>query len=341
LRVFLGLIEIAGYYRNLKEGFRELGIEADFYNLQYHPFRYGGNDNRGWPFALLFWLKSWEKHALLRYLFLPLHAFYIRLLRVLLFFYCLIRYDGFIFGFNSTFLNYLDLPILKLFGKKVIYQFNGSDARPPYLDGSIMAKDRGVSLAQCVALTRKKKKIIKKIDRYADAIITIPMIAHFHERPFLNWLKIGIPCKPPSHAFHPSTSENGIRIVHSPSHPEAKGSVLISETIERLRSKGLAIDFVMITNQPNEKVLEALANCDFVVDQLYADYGMPGFAVEAAWFGKPTVIAGYAGDIWQELLTADETPPTCYCKPAELESAIEKMIIDGEIEPAGQAAILV
>ena len=41
-------------------------------------------------------------------------------------------------------------------------------------------------------------------------------------------------------------------------------------------------------------ILAELARCDFVIDQLYSDYPLPGLATEAAWFGKPTVVGGYA-----------------------------------------------
>ena len=56
------------------------------------------------------------------------------------------------------------------------------------------------------------------------------------------------------------------------------------------------------SGQPNSVVLEQLARCDFIIDQLYADFPMPGFATEAAWFGKPAVTAGYALDLWKRTL---------------------------------------
>ena len=40
-RVFLGLTEVAGYYRNLERGFRELGIDAHFFDLSGNPWCQG------------------------------------------------------------------------------------------------------------------------------------------------------------------------------------------------------------------------------------------------------------------------------------------------------------
>lgn len=335
MKIFLGLVEISGYYKNLKEGFRQRGVEADFFNLHYHPFSYKGHDNQNIFFRLLFWLKKTELNSVppFKFFFRVVHALYLKLVKFFLFGYCLIKYDVFVFGFNSTFLNYLDLPILKLFNKKIIYQFNGSDARPPYMDGSIMASDRGLSITDCALVAKKKKKIIKKIDRYADHVINIPTTSQFHERRFINWIKIGIPCKPPLvKQLDVADHKNGkpIRILHSPSHPEAKGSHRICEIIERLRMRGLLIDFQMISNQSNEKVLEAISNCDFVIDQMYADYGLPDFAIEAAWFGKPTVIGGYAARLWDDLLAGDVNPPSLYCVPDAMEASIERMIRDDD-----------
>ena len=46
------------------------------------------------------------------------------------------------------------------------------------------------------------------------------------------------------------------------------------------------------------EVIEALRNCDFVVDQVYYDVAISYVATEAAFLGKPSVIGSYA---WEEL----------------------------------------
>ena len=89
-----------------------------------------------------------------------------------------------------------------------------------------------------------------------------------------------------------------IRILHSPSSPEVKGTYLIRQAINALKAKGYPIDYVEIMGKPNTVVIAELEKCDFIVDQLYSDTPMSGFATEAAFFGKTAVVGGYG---WQEV----------------------------------------
>lgn len=334
MKVFIGLSEIAGYYKGLKHGFDELNIPATFITLSNHPFQYGGEDHN----LLVKCIKSCAtkrrqtptKKIITIGLYIGIEIF----LRLILFIKSLLTHDAFIFGFNSSFLFLYDLPILKLFKKKIIYQYHGSDSRPPYLDGFILnAMGIKKNINACIKEAKKKKRIIKFIEKYADIIVNIPPQAYFHERDFVLWLRIGLPCYPT-----PTTTLNDVmrketdevRILHSPSQPEAKGTPLIEKAINNLKGKGLKITFTTITNQPNDIVIKELQYCDFIVDQLYADYGMPGFPTEAAWFGKPAVIGGYAKNLWEKLLPEELLPPTLYCHPDDLEQAIEKMVLDKE-----------
>lgn len=328
-RVFIGLNEVAGYYRGLKSGFEELGVEVTFLDLSAHRFDYGGADYDRVGDLIRACAKRREesRSRTARTLWYVLQ----NVLQIVLFLKVLPKYDVFIFGFFSTFFFFLDLPVLKLFGKKVLYQFHGSDSRPPYLNGAIMSRERGTSIRECMRLARMRKIAIRVIEHFADFVVDTPPQGHFHERPFINWLQIGLPCRPASDAHTAAEVRRDagvVRILHSPSRPEAKGSREIQATIQCLKAKGYLIEFVQVVDEPNSIVLEELRRCDFVVDQLYADYGMPGFATEAAWFGKPTVLGGYATALWEELLPEEKIPPTSYCHPDGIEGAIEKLVVD-------------
>lgn len=339
MRVFIGLTEISGYYRGLQEGFQELGVESTFVNLSRHPFTYGGEASN--PLIRLVRALG-EKRAAARS---PMAAQgWLRLHQVALLFllaWAIRKHDAFIFGFNSTFFGFRELPLLKWCGKRILFQFHGSDSRPPYLDGSATLGDDPETIRRCIAQTRLRKSILQKIERYADVTVNIPPQAHFQEKPYVLWLKLGLTCRPPeiAHAAVPRRSDGEIRILHCPSHPIAKGTPRIEAAIQRLVDQGHRIHFVQVSGQPNAVVLEELERCDFVIDQLYADYGMPGFATEAAWYGRPTVIAGYATAEWNEWLRADERPPTLYVHPDDLQSAIEKLVVDRAYrEQLGQEA---
>lgn len=332
MRIFLGLTEVAGYYGNLKRGFDSLGIDSLFVDADEHRFRYprgragnvlvrmleyfGGARNR-----IAERNPAWQKLLSVCY----------QLSRVPLLLWALFRFDVFIFGFKSSLLpGFSDLPILKFFGKRVIYVFHGSDARPPYINGAIHSLRPGGATDLVLELTGRQKRQILKIERYADVIVNHPPTSHFHERTIISWLAIGIPFA----AAHPplcgvSVNNPGMRILHSPSHPESKGTSLIREAVERLREKGHRLDLIEVVDQPNEVVLYELAQCDFVVDQVYSDTPLAGFATEAAFHGKPAVVGGYGRQCdWG--VAAEMIPPSEFVHPHEIEQAIERLLVDAE-----------
>jgi len=55
---------------------------------------------------------------------------------------------------------------------------------------------------------------------------------------------------------------------------------------------------------------------------------MPGFAAEAALFGKPAVVAGYYVPHLLCDVPAELIPPSHYCLPGELMGAVERLIVD-------------
>jgi glycosyltransferase involved in cell wall biosynthesis len=321
-RVLIGVREVAGFYRALKFGFDELGIPCTYVSFNPHRFEYGGSATNRWTR----WIQTTgqRRGKLWRWLN--------RAGRWGLFVWAVATHEVFVFGFGSSFFkNHGDLPILKRLGKKIVFQFHGSDARPPYMDGSVMAPARQRSVADCIALTLRKKRHMETIERYADVMINTPPQGLFHERPFAVWMRTGVAVLPPTDAELPSvpdTSNRPVRLLHCPSDPEAKGTVRLRAIVQSLQAKGLSVELIEITNQPNAVVHEALKACDIVLDQCYADYGMPGFATEAAWYGKPVIIGGYAVDLWRALLPPECVPPTLYCEPDDLAQAIETLVLD-------------
>ena len=77
---------------------------------------------------------------------------------------------------------------------------------------------------------------------------------------------------------------------------------------------------------PNKIVLKELGTCDFVVDQLYSDSPLAGFATEAAYFGKPAVVGGYFAKVMGQNLEPNKIPPSLFVTPDKLEEAIEKLV---------------
>lgn len=324
-RVFIGLSEVAGYNFSLKQGFDELGVRSSFYDLGDHPFAYSSSAVRNPYIGLIKALNRRATNAtsvLLRYGFLL--AYFASI--VPLFVWALVRFDVFIFSFAQSFLRFHDLPILKFFGKKIIFVFLGSDSRPPYLNRKYHNDGR---LADTIKLTRQIKENIARIEGFADVIVNHPPTSQFHQKNFVQFLKIGIPTAFGfSAAPAASTPRAQVHILHAPSHAEGKGTDRIRLAIASLQSKGFPIAYVEIINRPNAEVLEALKACDFVVDELYSDTYMARFAAEAAFFGKPSIVGTYASASDMGNLGGADIPPVHHCHPDEVERAIEKLISD-------------
>lgn len=333
LRFFLGFIEMAGHYRSLAYGLRKLGHRVTFVDTIGSRYLYEGRSRSNPLLWLVDFCISHSQRCRNKWIGRVWRGL-VLCLKPALFLYALGTHDVFLFSHNTSFFHFYDLPILKFFGKKIIYQFHGSDGRPRYLDAFFLQNDPKPDLAWLNRQTRKQKWMIRRIDRWADVVINIGPQGHFHERPFIQWLRMGIlscPLPLPERIEPIFPAKNRpVRILHCPSNPTGKGTPLIRELIEEIKTQR-GIEYVEVIGQPNAVVQEELRRCDFVIDQVYADYAMPGFTTEAAWFSKPAVVAGLAVDSWKrELPDSENRPPVLFCYPDQMREAILRMIDDTE-----------
>lgn len=330
MRIFLGVTEIAGYYRGLKKGFDTLGARCDLEVLYDQPFAYGPAGGSPPTRLTRGLIQTWSHNYRLS-LALRLPGLLVeKLLTLPLFVWAVVTHDVFIFGFGKSFFWLYDLPVLRFFGKKIIFIFHGSDARPPYMDGFIMRSSRGVSISACIGLTKKVARTVRRIERWSDRCIVLPTLNHFFRKPTVNFNSVGIPSAPQTYDLINSVErdDESVRILHSPSNPEAKGSAEIKRAVDAVRQKAYPIEYREITGRPHEDVLRELAQSDVVVDQLYTDMPIAGFGTESAWFGKPCVIGGYCASFWKQLSEKEPIAPTVFCLPEEAQDAIERLVAD-------------
>jgi hypothetical protein len=329
-RIFIGLTEIAGFYGNLAAGFRANGAQSTFVDLATHPYQYALGDQR-WIVRLVRW--TWRRLDTRRGLVGRLVPWKLahRLALVALFIWALPRHDAFIFGFRTSFFRLRSLPVLRFMGKKVIFVFNGSDARPPFIDGADMDPVRQLSIDGCIKLAHKKKRQIAQIERWATVVVSHALYLHFFERPAAGFQVLGLAQQLLADypTVMPEPPEPPIRILHSPSNPAVKGSVLIRAAVDRLIADGLPLQLVEIRGMPNRVVQEQLQTCHFVIDQLYSDGPMLGFAAEAALYGKPAVVGSYGWDEIRRLMPDGHRAPVEECHPDDIESAIRRLATDG------------
>ncbi len=334
-RVFLGLIEISGYYRGLKEGFRRLGVPCTFIDLTTDKYRYAGSD----PSHLATIIRACGSFRKARrsgpariartLLAMPLEI----VTRAALFLLVAAMHDVFIFGFGTSFLRFYDFRVLRFFGKRVILQYHGSDSRPPYLEGGPFGIDDPAGPSSIARRSRLTRDRVRAAERGADIVVNIPPQAHFQTRPFVNWLRIGLPLCIAPEASSPAIASplppaRALRVLHAPTVPALKGTSEIRDAVAEVRRRGIEIDYFEITERPNAEVLERIRWCDLVIDQAYADYAMPGFACEAASLGRPVLIGGYAAELWHSLLSTGDRPPTLYVHPSLLADSLEHLARD-------------
>lgn len=333
MKVCIGPQEIAGVASGLANGLRELGVETCLLLSVAHPFNYEQPKKVSWIVRL--WQRLGTARSLVSRTRFVRKVFFVvahDLCGWVVFFRVLFKFDAFFFIFGQTITNSrFELWLLRRLGKRIIFIYVGSDSRPPYLDGGRfpgLIEDPLPSPAYLQALTTKTKRRIQLHERYADYLVNSPATAQFHEKPYINWFSMGLPKKIVHRSIAPREPDGRVRILHGPSHPLAKGTPQILDIVERLQEKGYLIDFVKIQGMPNECVLEELARCDFIIDQLYSDTPLAAFATEAAFFAKPAVVGGYFASQIQRYVPEGDIPPSLFVTPQELESAIERLILD-------------
>lgn len=349
-KIYFGPQEIAGYYANLEQGFGHLGIQTDYFPFSRHKNQY--ETKKKMPFLLNL---SQRIEALGQSYFGKFETFFIRpivsLLRYIWAIHAIFYYDVFVFGFGrSFFIRNLDMYLIRFLGKRIISNLaHGSEVRAGYCDGFYALQDNQHKTRILKNISVHNKKSYTRHEKLSSVIIGAPFSnSTFGQIKFVNSFMLGIPFSGASK--HQSTNEERIkseantnstvRILHSPSNPIAKGSYDIKKATDNLIKKGYDIELIIINGKPYAEVLSAITGCDFVVDQLYSDTPMAGFATEAAWFGKPAVVGGYGLEHLKEFVPSEMWPPSKICLPHEIESAIEELIRNKEQrKELGEAAM--
>lgn len=340
--VFIGLTEVAGYYRHLVDGFTELGIRVTLVDLSGNPYSYPDNAPKPrWIAAIesiLRRIRGGESHGVTPRKIAWAVARSICKAPVAL--WALARCDVFVFSFRTHFAAHHELRLFRVLRKRSIFIFSGSDARPPYLSGRHVPHHGPINGRMLARRSSRMRRALRRIEQRGDVIVNHPPTAHFHDRPFLTWLWVGIPYPlRPGGLPRQHDSDGPLRIVHAPTAPESKGTPLIRSAIEEVTRRGVAIIYDELVGRPNEEVLEAIAATDVVVDQAYSDTPMASLATEAASLGRPAIVGGYDLPIVVVNTAPENVPPTLVCRPDELAEAIEGLGRDREMaEQLGREA---
>ncbi len=203
----------------------------------------------------------------------------------------LLVYDVFHFYFGTSLLPYnRDLPILKLFNKKIFFTFQGSDIRISKVSNTLHSAQTIVSQHnKCNNISDEiKKQKINFITKYANKTYIL--------NPDLKLFSPASEILPYAHLFPNKwvtrnkyhTNKTHWTILHAPTDRNIKGTKYVIKSVEELQRRGYKVRLLLIENISHDEMLHACAKSDIVIDQLRIGwYG--GFAVEMMSLGKPVL----------------------------------------------------
>ncbi|GIW53763.1 MAG: hypothetical protein KatS3mg082_0167 [Nitrospiraceae bacterium] len=210
------------------------------------------------------------------------------------------RYDVFHFNWGMSILdhrswniNYLELPLLKRLGKRIVITFQGCDAR---MKTESRRRFSTSACAECdVAwcterLDRIRQRRARKVFRYADQIFALnPDLLHFLPGgEFLPYASVNPAEWKPDGGLCTRRSSSLIRILHMPTNRSIKGTRYVERACAELTARGFPVELMVVEEVPHIRVEELIRQSDLVVDQLLIGwYG--AFAVEAMALKKPVL----------------------------------------------------
>lgn len=250
--------------------------------------------------------------------------------RFLFFLWALKHYDVFHFFWGVSLWSWwrfhlLDLPLLKLLGKKIVVHFRGLDVVDISHFDYLRERNRGVTLAKPPLSRPDQQKKLRKWLKYADVVlVSEPDLFEVVPAAILSPQVIDMQYW--SSTRRPLSEQDGIiRIVHAPSSRRKKGTDFIEEAVARLKARGLPVELIMAENLPHHKIKELYELSDIGIDQVL--YGWHGkVSVELMALGKPVVC-----NISEELRRHRPDLPILHGSPENLDLVLEELIMNPDM----------
>jgi glycosyltransferase involved in cell wall biosynthesis len=205
-------------------------------------------------------------------------------------FFCFFKFNTFHFYYGtSLFPLRMDLPLYKLFGKKVIMEYLGTDCQ--LYEYSVKKYKWNNSSGQFINEELGKlhdKKITKRYlfeKKFIDqSFVCSPNFSEFVENSLVLPLAIDLT----KYNYLPIKEKEFIHILHAPTDKGFKGTSYIVDAVNRLIKEGHKIKLVLVENLSHDKLQEKYAECDIFIDQILAGwYGTA--SIEAMTAGRPVI----------------------------------------------------
>ena len=189
------------------------------------------------------------------------------------------------FGINAE-----ELEILHQAGKRVYVYAYGADVRTRQRTLDLgpwnFCRDCDTPGKHCVCDDTTGAAIMARISKHVTATVSLgDMLTYMPGAHHLAYW----PIDTDANKFVGVGPQAGpLKIAHAPNHSHFKGTRYLEASIERLRQRGHAIEFVKVSGVPNTEVLRLFADADVVADQFIG--GAYGYAaLEALARGKPVL----------------------------------------------------
>jgi glycosyltransferase involved in cell wall biosynthesis len=206
------------------------------------------------------------------------------------------------FNFGGSFLTdvsrgrvFMDLPVWRSFDIATFVTFQGCDSRISkycvqnfHINGCVDCRSRQFCES---TYDNFKSECLSQVGRHFDGVFALnpDLMYNIPGARFLPYSNCDLDVWQPPKGF--DWNHGGpVRILHAPTWREIKGSDLIVQAVEELKSEGEGenVELVLAEGIPHDRVRETYDSADIVVDQLLVGwYG--GLAVEAMALAKPVV----------------------------------------------------
>lgn len=311
MSIFLGLTDIASQISDLKKGFASIGVETYAAVLENRAITENAvnkvlfKENLQTRFSnRLFRTEQLARFDFRRRKFLHEMAQ---------------KHDTFIFVWETFLANAEDLAYLKKLGKKIVFFFVGSEQRwknayaqemeqfgiPSYfsyLDANDY-ENKDKKLAPTL-------KLLRQVEKYADVIYSLPNQSQLSLRPYQHFYILV-----DTEIIRENVRQREIPVVfHAPSSRAHKGTHIVLDALEKLRSEGVKFETKLIENVPYLQALEMYSDADIAVGELFIP-SAGKFDREALAAGKivlSSVCRDYIDNLPADCPIIDVRPDTLY-----------------------------
>ena len=189
------------------------------------------------------------------------------------------KYNVFHFYFAESLLPFnMDLPLYRLFGKKVVMEYLGTDVDLWLGYNGKDWRGRPINRVKLCRRVRRQAQLVNaqivcnpQLYQFVDNSIMLPLALDLH-----------------SYSFHPRTvNYDNLVIMHCPTNRTAKKTDVIEAAINRLQNEGYKFQYKCIENVSHARLKEEYISSDIIIDQLNTWYGT--VSIEAMALGRPVI----------------------------------------------------